>query len=477
MVLKPLRKAGIYMLVKQLAKQMSGDLNEVFAEIIGDRKDPVTGEVIKGELLKEDLSNYADIGKRIGESEEWTNHYDHYVGKLIDRIGRTEIVNKSLETRGLGLVRNRFEYGALMQKIRVGEIDFKPNPAWELKAGESYPYFDFNPVDMSEKFYDQKETFLCEWSWVHKQLKSAVTSADTITRLYAAIKNKIDIKIDYTTKALEFRSINELNAENIKNGKQINCLYYYMIETGDFTAKAATARTNKAVLQNSVTTIKRFREFIKDPTKFFNNEKELNWTNDSDIRMIMITDYDSAFGVYLESDTYHNEFVKLDGYRAVSSWQGIDETLDYNTRSSISVVPITEGQLPDDFDPETDTDTRLHIETTGIIGCIFDAEAAAIYNEEPETEVAPPNPKGKFTNYYYTWDCSFFIDLAENHLTFVMSDYMPVATEPADWGENLTDYFIYKNGKYENVTADTTFVPNQIFITTVNAAKAYLGVE
>jgi hypothetical protein len=179
--------------IKQLAKQMSGDLNEVFKEIIGDRTDPTTGETITGELLKEDLSNYATIGKRIEDSDEWKNHYDHYVGKLIDRIGRTEIVNKAYTAGGLGLVRNRFEYGALLQKIRVGEVDFKPNPAWELKAGESYPYFDFNPVDMSEKFYDQKETFLCEWSWVHKQLKSAVSSADTITRLYAAIKNKIDI--------------------------------------------------------------------------------------------------------------------------------------------------------------------------------------------------------------------------------------------------------------------------------------------
>ena len=121
--------------------QMADTLNIVFKEIIGT----FTPEDPDAELplYKEDLSNFVDMGRKIESSTEWGDNYDKYVGKLIDRIGYTLIVDKELTDDGIKIETDRYEYGAFLQKIRIKDIDFVDNEVWNLQAGQSYEYFDF----------------------------------------------------------------------------------------------------------------------------------------------------------------------------------------------------------------------------------------------------------------------------------------------------------------------------------------------
>ena len=207
--------------------QVAKDLNYVFGDIIGEKTitftDPETGvettETRPGNLFKEDLSNFTDVGRIISDSEGFRENYDHYVGKLINRIGMTIIVNKSYDSQTVELEVNKFEYGALLQKIRVRDTEFKENPAWQLVPGQSYDYFTFNPVELDEVFYDQKMTFMTEWSWTGKMLKESVESLSKLLQLYAAIENRIMTKMKITTDGVKQRALNELMAEQIMKGK------------------------------------------------------------------------------------------------------------------------------------------------------------------------------------------------------------------------------------------------------------------
>lgn len=418
--------------------QMSETLNIVFKEIIGTfTPDDPDAEL---PLYKEDLSNFVDMGRKIESSTEWGDNYDKYVGKLIDRIGYTLIVDKELTDDGIKIESDRYEYGAFLQKIRIKDIDFVDNEVWNLQPNQSYEYFDFKPVDMEATYFSDKTTFGVEWSWVSKVLKESLTDLAAMTRLYAAIENRIMKKIRLTTKEMKKRLINNVNGCNIAHHRVINLLDEYITATSDSTITAETALTNTEFLKYSVMRLKMYKKFFNEPTTLMNNEGELNWTPSSDFRMVALTDLDAALTAYLYSSTYHDEFVKLDGYATVANWQGIAEGFSFDVRSSINIT-TTEGN---------------DVAFTGIVATMFDREGITIWNEDPELDTAPYNPKGKFVNYYYSYDCNYYYDSYENSLTFVISNYSVLTEQPDDLSLNSTNYYVLDgDGGYVAVASAT----------------------
>lgn len=420
-------------------KQIAADLNEIFKELIGDYN-PETQEGIP--LYKEDLSNFIDVGRKIEATTEWGEHFDNYIGKLIDRIGKTIVVDKEYESSGPDLAVDAVEYGAIIQKVRIKDIDFENNDAWDLHAGQSYDYFTFKPVEMSQDFFSGKTTFNLEWSWATKQLKGSVTNLQTLMSIYAAIENRIKTKAKIATDGMKMRLVNGGNGENIALGRNVvNFTAEFIKNTGITNVKSAVALANRDYLRNMVVTLKKYAKFMGMPTKLFNLKDELNWTQ-KDLMMVSIIDVEAALEAYLESDTYHNEFVKFSGYSNVPAWQGITDGLDFELRSSINVTT-----------PESGKDVAY----SGIVFTMFDKTGKVVWNEEPEQDVAPRNPKGKFVNYFYSYDCNYMLDTAENCVTFVISDYDIVKEEPADWGTGKY-YNLNANGEYVAVPSGTEFV-------------------
>lgn len=416
--------------------QIAEDLNIIFKELVGTYN-PETEEGIP--LYNEDLSNFIDVGRKIVASEQFKEtDFDNYVGKLIDRIGKTIIVDKNYESTGPDLAVDSVEWGAIIQKVRIADdIEFEENPAWSLVAGESYDYFTFKPVGMEATYFSGKTTFNLEWSWLRKQIMGSLTNLQDFLGIYAAIENRIKTKAKIATDGMKWRLVNGGNAENLAVGKNvINLLEEYQNATGDTSLTSEHALASKEFLRSAVVTLKKYRKFLKMATKMFNLQNELNWTQ-TGLEMVSIIDLESALETYLESDTYHNEFVSFDGYSSVAAWQGITEGLDFDLRSSINVVT-----------PET----KQHIMYSGIVFTMFDRNGKVVWNEDPEYEVAPYNPKGKFTNYFYSYDCNYMLDTAENCIVFVLSDYAIVHSEPADWGTGSYYNLDSESGEYVPVT-------------------------
>ena len=417
-------------------QQIATDLNEIFKEIVGTYDPEANPDGIP--LYEEDLSNFIDVGRKIEENSTYQqNGFDHYVGKLIDRIGKTIIVDKNYESNGPDLAVDSVEWGAIIQKVRIGEIDFEENPAWKLVPGESYDYFDFKPVDMEATYFSGKTTFNLEWSWLRKQIAGSLTNLSDFYALYAAIENRIRTKAKIATDGMKYRLVNGGNAENLAAGKNVvNLLEEYQRATGDTTLTAEHALSNREFLRSTVVTLKKYRKFMKMATKMFNLQGELNWTQDN-LTMISLIDLEAALESYLESDTYHNEFVSFKGYSSIAAWQGITEGLDFDLRSSINVIT-----------PES----KKHIMYSGILFTMFDKSGKVVWNEDPEYDVAPYNPKGKFTNYFYSYDCNYMLDTAENCIVFVLSDYAIVHEEPADWGTGTYYVLNPETGEYDTAT-------------------------
>ncbi len=373
-------------------KQIAEILNTINAEIIGESA-----------VVAEDLSNIVDVGKEVIGAVDIEN----YTRSLIDRVGRVVFWDRTYNSTAPNILKDSWEFDSIMEKIRCELPDVEENPSWKLTKGQSYDPFIFNPPAVKAKFFNSKTTFEIPISFVEEQIKSAFTSASEMSRFFAMIENRVIMKMTLCTDSMIMRTINNLIAEKFAaNNNVINLLAGYNTKMGT-TLTAAKALSDKEFLRYACKQINLYSDYLTRASMLFNDKGYVTFTPKENQKIVMLSEFDKSAEVYLYSDTFHNSFVKLDGYTTVPYWQGsgTDDNFDFDEISKISVK----------------TASGTDIEKTGIIGVIFDENACAVCNENPRT-TSQYNAKGEFINYFHKWDCSYINDTNENCIVFVVED-------------------------------------------------------
>ena len=178
-------------------KQVATLLNTVYNEIIGETA-----------LVKEDLSNIVDVGREIISSTQWGDNFDKFVGKLIDQVGRVIFVDRTYKPDDLGLLRDSWTYGSILQKVRCDVGDYVDNKAWQLADTQKPDFsdlFDFDsaPTVMA-KYFNMKTTFREKICITREQAESAFRSAEDMNRFISMIENRIQMKMNLATEALAY---------------------------------------------------------------------------------------------------------------------------------------------------------------------------------------------------------------------------------------------------------------------------------
>lgn len=372
--------------------QIADILNTINAETIGESA-----------VVKEDLTNIVDVGREILGVVDIEN----YTKSLIDHIGRVVFWDRTYISTAPKILVDSWTFGSIMEKIRCELPDVEENPSWKLTKGQSYDPFVFNPPSVKAKFFNGKTTFEIPISFVEEQIKSAFTSASEMSRFFAMIENRVIMKMTLCTDSMIMRTINNLIAEKFAaNNNVINLLADYNTKMGT-TLTAAKALSDKEFLRYACKQINLYSDYLTRASTLFNDKGYVTFTPKENQKIVMLSEFDKSAEVYLYSDTYHNSFVKLNGYTTVPYWQGsgTDDKFDFDEISKISVK----------------TASGTDIEKTGIIGVIFDENACAVCNENPRT-TSQYNAKGEFINYFHKWDCSYINDTNENCIVFVVED-------------------------------------------------------
>ena len=91
----------------------------------------VVGEV---DLIQEDLSNIVDVGKVVSDSLSASGNTNSFVSTLIDRVGRVKYVDRTYATQAPNILKDSFEYGSILMKVRAEVPDFQENTSWKLGA-------------------------------------------------------------------------------------------------------------------------------------------------------------------------------------------------------------------------------------------------------------------------------------------------------------------------------------------------------
>lgn len=372
--------------------------------------DQVTGEAA---VANEDLSNIVDIGKAVldytGQSNE---NFDSFMRNLIDQVGKITIVNRTYVSQAPNILKDSWEYGSILQKVRVSVPDVRDNASWDLfnypKQAEAYPDpFELSKPGAKAKFYNSKNTYEIPITLADYQLKEAFQSASQFGAFIAAIENRIRMKQTLCNDGLIMATIDNLVGLTLSGngGKTINLLTAYnAIAATPITADKAL--TNTEFLRFAAMTIAKYKKYVAQASAKYNAGNYITFTPADKLKFIANTEFAKAMDAYLYADTYHNEFVELNGYSEVPFWQG-SGTAD-GDRLTIDVSVDVNG-------------TATEVKNTGVLAVMFDDEAAAVCNENYRT-TSIYNPRGEYTNYFYKYDAMFMNDVEENCVVFTIAD-------------------------------------------------------
>lgn len=391
--------------------QVATLVNSVNSEIIG-----------ASALLEENLSNVVDVGKAVFDATS----YDKYVAALVDHIGKVIFVDRKYSGELASLYRDNWEYGAVMEKIYVTDMPVAvENDTWKLTNGTSYDPNVFTQPNVAAKFYNKKTTFEVDLSIADIQVRSAFDSATQLNAFISMLMNSVDTAINIRLEGLAERVVNTLIANTIyddipdldlkKTGtKAINLLKLYNDQFDPNHSNpllAADALYTPEFIRFASLTMAKTLDRIRKPSILFNCGSLLRHTPKEMQHFILLSDFKRAADVYLQSDTFNEEYTALPLADSVPYWQGSGTNYGFD---SISKVHL------DIVDPSDDTKT-VEVEADGIIGVVFDHWAGGITNDKRRV-TSNYNAKAEFTNMFYKQDANYFVDLNENCVVFFIGD-------------------------------------------------------
>lgn len=382
-------------------KQIYEITNTISKEVLGE-------QAIE---LHEDLSNIVDLGTTILNA----NAKDAYVKALVNHIGKVIFVNRVYSGSAPKVLMDGWEFGSILEKVSVDLPDATENESWELEDGQSYDPNIFYKPSVSAKFFNSKVTFEIPCSFTDRQIKQSFSNATQLNSFISSIFNAVDKALTIKVDGLIMRTIDNFIGETIKaeyNGaelssksttKAINLLYLYNNQFGKTLTKKQ-ALLDKDFLRFASRLIKLYIGRLGKVSTLFNIEGKERFTSKDLLHVIMLEDFTSATETYLESDTYHNELVKLPNYETISFWQGSGTDYDFDDTSKISIK----------------TASGATIDADGIVCVMFDRDALGVCNQDRRV-TTNYNPKAEFTSNWYKFDASYFNDLQENFIVFFIA--------------------------------------------------------
>ena len=379
-------------------KQIHELVNSVTKEVLGEEA-----------VVNEDLSNIVDIGTQIADS----HNIDNYVRSLVNHIGKVIFVNRPYSGNVPSVLMDGWEYGSILEKITVDNLpEATENEAWELQDGTSYDPNVFYKPSVSAEFFNKRVTFEIPMSFTQRQVKESFSSAEQLNGFTSMIYNAIDKSMTVKTDSLIQRTVNNMLGETLHSDypdadyaahsgvKAVNLLKMYNDKFGtDLTVDKAI--TTPEFVRYASFIMGLYKDRLGKISSLFNVGKKDRFTSPDLLHVVLLSEFANAAKAYLQSDTYHDEFVSLPKAETVPYWQG--SGADYGFASTSKIDIKTSGNNT--------------VTCSGILGVMFDRDALGVSNFDRRV-TSNWNPKGEFYNNWFKMDSGYFNSLNENFVVF-----------------------------------------------------------
>ena len=368
-----------------------------------------------------DESDFVRVGTTILKSG-----YDQLSTAISQVLERSIHGTRVYDSPYPSLIRDEDRWGGIVRKTTNLDLDYSDSKAWDAAAmanGQSVDPFEINrQLTIQTNFYGgQVEDLIV--TRTRAQLETAFSSSAEFGSFWAQLAQDLANQITQRVEAVSRETINNLIAADITHNddRVFHVLTEYKAETGNTTITAANylseaefshfakwlfgaLKTKKNILRN------RSGKFHTNFTTYNGaavSKEIMRFTPDRFLNVYMLSNFMNQVESSVLAATFHNELVGTGNYESVDFWQSIDAP------DSISVTP---NVLAADG---TCAAAATPVESTGIIGFLFDDEACGITVKHESVE-SIYNPRGKYMNEFHTTAVRSYNDQTENSIVLML---------------------------------------------------------
>lgn len=355
-------------------------------------------------IAVEDLTGIISMGKTVLSTDE---NKDLFLGVLADRIGTTILRTLDLELEFPNLLRNSYEWGCIISKINIQPFTAKQQKAWNVGDNDFTPNnFAIDKPVVTQTFFTDANAWEYDVTIPDTMLKTAFTNAQAFGAFIDGIMSAMSDSMTIDLNNMSYACINNFVAEKMVAGNGIiDVLAGYNTQAGKTYGSLQEASDDKEFYRYVAVVMRNIIKHMGRPSKLYNTGGMVRATARDNMNILVNSSFWSGFEAYLSADTFHDEMVRLDGFREFVTLQATGTTIPTianDTEIHVKTSSVAEGQS-----------TGTEVSAVGIIAILTDREAMGIGYDDRFTAV-DRNNRNRYTNYTSGATVQYFNDLSEN---------------------------------------------------------------
>ena len=249
-----------------------------------------------------DTASFVSLGNTILKSDTDT---ENFLNKLTDRIAKTVYSVRNYSGVNKNMLRENFEYGAIVQKIHVSMPEAKENKAWEIGTeGYTPTYAPVIKPQVSQKLFNKIATWEVDVTIPDYMLKTAflneTSMATFIDAIFTAMNNAMQICHDNNANLIRANFIGNIIHKN-KSTQAINLLHEYNTLTNAGLTVANCLR-DIDFLKYATMQINLWTKRMGVMSTLFNDDGNTKFTDKDNLVIDVLQDFASATATFLEAD-------------------------------------------------------------------------------------------------------------------------------------------------------------------------------
>lgn len=350
-----------------------------------------------GAIAAIDTASFVSLGNAVLSSATNT---EAFLNTLAQRIGRTIISYRKYRNKMANLMLSDFEYGAILQKIKIAMPTAEEDESYDLVDGQSVDHYKISKPQVTQKLFVTRSPFQFKITIQRVHLKEAFTNETAMGGFIAAVFGEVQNAIEFALENLGRGCYANYIAEVGGTAREIKLVTEFNTLTGG-SVTAANALANKDFLNYAFRRINEHIDYFQDMSTLFNDGTATRHTPKADLRIKLLSPFVRAAETVTQYAAFHDTLVDVDGvYDAVSYWQSAQN------RSQIKVQRSSD-----------DAETTV----SNIIGVMHDRDALGIYQMSEEIATTPLNASGLYYNQVYHLRELWMNDLSENFIIFTLN--------------------------------------------------------
>lgn len=334
--------------------------------------------------VTETLDNLVDFGKSASTLSQ--NDLLDLKNKFVSCVARTEFETRALKKNGLGFRRTKEDFAGCIQRVKMDLMKAEDTDIYNLQKNKTYNRGQkWDGYNMDNKIFTESTAFRIVHQIPLKDFISAINSKTSMTSFVALIEATVRNTMNLEEYAMEIAMLVAGIANNAKNEVKLVTMYN-ALKGGNLNAD--TAQDNYEFLQWSTGAIIEMIKYLTDPNKKYNDGTITTFVPESDIRVTMLSKFDTKLKTHLLAPTFHDNYLTLKVDNTINSWCGVGESL-FPTFADVSKINCTIDK--------GGVSTPVQIENC--VCCIYDFDGYA-WCDEDMTITSDWNGDGAFSTIY-----------------------------------------------------------------------------